>query len=86
MSKPELTRPEEPDKPRGSWLGIILALVFCAMIFVGLTFLTAGLFGGPFLIVIGGLFAIVALHYVTWGWWLGRVLRQASDEDDEIAN
>lgn len=77
----ELTRPEPPEK-RGSWLGIVLALIFCSVVFVVLTFLTFGFFG-HLLIVVGVLFGIVAFHYLTWGWWLGKVIRQASDEDDD---
>lgn len=82
-SKPTLEPPPAPEKPRGSWLAIILVILLCGAAYLALTFLTLGMFG-PILLVVGVMFAIVAFHYVVWGWWLGKVIRQARNEDEEI--
>jgi len=47
-----------------------------------LSFLTLN-FIGPVLLVGGVLLLIVLFHYVVWGWWLGRVIRQVEDEEDD---
>ena len=75
-------KPPEPRQARGSWLSIAVAITICMAAYTGLTFLTLGFFG-PVLIIGGVVFAIVAFHYVVWGWWLGSVIREASDESDE---
>ncbi len=75
----------EPHRSsRGAWLAIFLALAAFAGAYVALVFLSLG-FLAP-LVVIGGLvFLFTAFHYLVWGWWLGRVVRQAreNDGDDE---
>tara|TARA_B100000809_G_scaffold265173_1_gene323175 strand:+ start:1211 stop:1330 length:120 start_codon:yes stop_codon:yes gene_type:complete len=36
------------------------------------------------LLAAGGLFLVAGLHYLVWGWWLGRVIREEeSDEENE---
>ena len=79
-TRPELGEPR--GSSRGAWFAIILALAAFVGAYLALVFLSLG-FLAP-LIVIGGLvFLVTAFHYVVWGWWLGRVIRQARDPDDE---
>lgn len=74
-------RLELPEQPRGSWLAILLMAGVTGMLVVVLTFLTIGYFG-PVLIVAAAMGCIVLFHYVVWGWWLGKVLRQAAAEEE----
>jgi hypothetical protein len=78
MERTPIARP--PDEPaRGSsLLPIALAVVLFGAVCVVLIFLTVGFFGS-ILVMAGGLFGFAALHYVVWGWWLGKVIR------DEVA-
>ena len=68
-----------PRPTPGAWITILLAGV------IGLA-LTSGLFvlmlqiGGPLAVVavlVFGLGGVIALfHYLVWGWWLGRTIRE----------
>jgi len=71
-----------PRRPSGSSnSGTFLALFALLVVAAGLLALTAmvtpAVFG--FLIVVFGFVFYGALHYVLWGWWVGR----SSDRDDE---
>lgn len=81
-SKSDLLRPPETRENRGNWLGILLVLAVGMVVYLVLSFLTLNFFG-PVLVVGGILMMIVAFHYVVWGWWLGRVIRQAEGDEDE---
>lgn len=74
--------PESPPAKRGNWLGIFLVTLIGFALYLLLSFLTLN-FIGPVLLVGGVLILIVLFHYVVWGWWLGRMLRQVEDEDEE---
>lgn len=74
------TKPPPPEEKRGSWLSIGLALVLCLGIFVVISFLTLGTFL-PVLAIAGIILAFAGFHYCVWGWWLGRVLRDAEEEE-----
>ncbi len=83
MAKP-LPPPERPiEQPKSgrSWIPIALLVLAGFVAYLALVFLTLGVFG-PVLIIGGALLGIVMFHYVVWGWWLGKVIRDASDEDD----
>ena len=70
------TRPQRPSPPapaQGNWLGLLLALGAGLIIFVALAFLTGG-FLALVVVVAGGVFALAALHYLVWGWWLSKLL------------
>ena len=30
----------------------------------------------------GGVFGLAALHYVVWGWWLGRMIRRDVEAEE----
>jgi len=80
----DLRPPEDAPARRGNWFGILLVALIGFAIYLALSFLTLN-FIGPVLLVGGVLMLIVLFHYVVWGWWLGRVLRQADEEEDESA-
>lgn len=74
-------RPEPPEKPRGTWLAIVLMGSGALALIVVLTFLTLGFFG-PLVLIGLGVFLIIGLQYLLWGWWFERIYRsQASDEE-----
>jgi hypothetical protein len=86
-----VTRVPPPPKPpalpaeqeaRGSWLSIFLTLLMCAAAYIVLSFVTLNVFG-PVLIIAGVVFLVVSFHYLVWGWWLGKVIRDAHEEDGE---
>jgi len=77
--------PQRPDfdvRPRGSCLvyagvlvGLVLVMAF-SVLMIG--------FVWPF--VIGfSILGIIALQYVLWGWWMGRVYHSAAPEEAELA-
>src|SRR5580704_16864720 len=75
------SRPQHVEPPRGNWLGILLAAVAGVVIFAGLLFLTGG-FLALVLVVGGGVFALAALHYLVWGWWLSKMLYEEEAADN----
>jgi hypothetical protein len=76
-------RPELPEKPRGTWLALFLALSAIIAGAVVLTFLTLGFFG-PFMLLALGIFGIIGLQYLVWGWWFERVYRSGSADKIEV--
>jgi hypothetical protein len=76
----EPPRPDEEEVRQRPYLSIVLALLLAAAVFVGLFFLTLGAVG-PMLLIAGGVFALVAVNYLVWGWWLGRLIREDADDD-----
>lgn len=79
---PPTTKPTLPEKPRGSWLSILLAGGLALGTIVVLTFLTIGYFG-PVLVIGAVMGGVVTFHYVIWGWWLQPVLKRAMEEEAE---
>jgi len=86
MDKPALPLPPPPQlpaKPRGFcfvYSAVLLTLVLVAV----MTFFIMGTIW-PFLIGFGVL-AIIALQYLTWGWWFERIYRsgQTDARDDSF--
>jgi hypothetical protein len=81
----ELRPPASTPKKRGGWLGIFCVAAVGLAVYLVLAFLTLN-FIGPVLLVGGVLMLIVLFHYVVWGWWLSRVIRQVGDEEDDAAD
>jgi hypothetical protein len=75
---------EQPQKARGSFIAVFMAIALAMAVCIGLYFLTAGVFG-PVLLIGGGVFALAAFHYVVWGWWLGRIIREEAQADQDAA-
>ena len=78
---PMPVKPEFTEKPRGSWLGIMLAGGLITTTIIVLTFLTIGYFG-PVIIIGAAMGGVVTFHYCVWGWWLQPVLKRAMEEEE----
>jgi hypothetical protein len=68
----------EQEKKRGSWLSLLLAGSLTLIVIAGLFFLTLGWIG-PVILLGAGVFALAAFHYLVWGWWLSKIIR---DEEE----
>ena len=77
-----MEKPEPQEKPRGSWLSIILAASLAIVVSTALVVITFFIFGAV-LAVAAGIFGFAALHYVAWGWWLPRMIRDEDQADHE---
>ena len=73
------TRPDLETKSRGSWLSIVLAGLLTLAILAVLTLLTLGYFG-PIILLGLGIFLIIGLQYLVWGWWFERIYRSSANE------
>ncbi|HEX4129987.1 MAG TPA: hypothetical protein VHZ24_08080 [Pirellulales bacterium] len=67
--------------PSRSWWPIVLAALVAMMASAALVFLTLGLFG-VVLAIGGGVFALAALHYLVWGQWLSRIIRDEVEREE----
>lgn len=75
--------PERPDltpPARRPLLAIALAAVVFGMAALALIFLSNFLFL-PIFIMGGVVVGIAIFHYLLWGWWLGRMIREEGDEE-----
>jgi hypothetical protein len=75
MEKPEA------ESPRSSFLSIVMAGFLAVAIFVGLFFLTLGA-AAPIVAIGAVVFAVVAFHYLVWGWWLSGFIREEVEEEE----
>jgi hypothetical protein len=84
MMQIPVERPSD-QKPRGSWLSILMALMLGLGLISALFFLPL-VWIGPVLIG-GGMFFVALFHYLVWGWWLSDIIRRedAADSDDRAA-
>jgi uncharacterized membrane protein len=79
-----LSRPDEERKP-GGWISILLAAVVGLAVVTGLFVLMLQV-GGPLAVAcvlvlgIGGV--IAAFHYLIWGHWLGRTIREEVEAEE----
>jgi len=44
--------------------------------------LVSNFFFTPIFVIGAAVFGFTALHYVLWGWWLGRMIQQEGEEDE----
>ncbi|MCE9548047.1 MAG: hypothetical protein K8T25_21445 [Planctomycetia bacterium] len=77
------TRPEMPQRRRGGfpWT-VLLAAVVAPLPFILLALLSQGMLL-PLMFVGGAVFAMIALHYLIWGWWLSDVIHRDVAAEDE---
>jgi Kef-type K+ transport system membrane component KefB len=77
--------PPEPPPTRSPWVSIVLASVVGLFLFAALLLLTGGAAVAIAGAAIVGLlaFGFAAVHYLVWGWWLGRIIRREAEEDAE---
>lgn len=84
--RPPPPMPERHEPPaarsRGSLVSVVMALAAGTAITVVLALLTFNTFG-VMVLVAGGLFVFIGLQYLVWGWWLGRMLRDEAESDDD---
>jgi hypothetical protein len=79
--RPERPPPETASSSGRTWLAIVLALVFFSIMAVGLMLLSYGFFA-PVFAIAGLIFFVTTMHYLLWGWWLGKMIREEAEEDD----
>lgn len=74
--------PEFHEKPRTSWWSVVLAGIALLFIMVGLSFLTLGYFA-PVVVLGIGVFAMIGVQYLVWGWYFEKIYRQGKENADE---
>ena len=79
MNQPQILRPQLPKPPRRTILPILLAFSLFLMVSTVFVLLSMGTFG-LVLLVAGGVFLVIAFHYVVWGWWLRKIIHKDQDE------
>ena len=84
-ASPLPAKPEPPEKPRSIWLPLLLmGSGALALIFI-LTFLTLGFFG-PLVLLALGIFVIIGLQYVLWGWWFEKIYRSGQPGEERTVS
>lgn len=73
--------PEPPPRPKGSLFPVLVVVGFGLAMTIGLVALTgaAGLF---VVLALAGVFGFAALHYVLWGWWLAKRIREEQQAEE----
>ncbi len=74
--------PDFGDKPRTTLWTVVLAGIALLFIVTALSFLTLGYFA-PVIFLGLGVFLLIGVQYLVWGWWFERIYRQGKDEGDE---
>ncbi len=89
IQPPRRAVPPPPEKPivnaddgknqKGSWLSIFLVSIFTVSGLLVLSFMS---FGFVALVCLVGLvvFAMIAFHYLVWGWWAAKIREEFDDE------
>lgn len=74
-------RPDEPRR-RGSWLTLPVTLM--AVLGIGLFLLMLpGNIGVAIVTGLGLLIVVATGHYLVWGWWLGRMVREEAESNED---
>jgi hypothetical protein len=76
--------PADSDEPKPSnnpLLKLLIMATVAILAAMGLGLLTL-FYAGPLTIIIW-VFAFTAFHYLAWGWWMGRAIRNSTPFDDE---
>ncbi|HWB00023.1 MAG TPA: hypothetical protein VG713_16095 [Pirellulales bacterium] len=74
--------PPPATPPKRSWWPIVLTVLVGIAIAAALVFLTLGVFA-VVLAIAGGVFALAALHYLVWGQWLSRMIRDEVEAEEQ---
>ncbi len=72
--------PQHETRHHSIW-PLLLATGLALVVATILVLLSLGFFG----LVLGisaAVCALAALHYLTWGWWLGRMIEEEAEQDD----
>lgn len=78
---PTPQRPELHPPAGRPWLSVLLALGFFTLLSIGFVLLSYFYFL-PIFIIAAVVFCITGLHYLTWGWWLGPMIRRESPDEE----
>ncbi|MEX2025762.1 MAG: hypothetical protein WEH44_00655 [Pirellulaceae bacterium] len=82
--EPAHRQPDQAPRP-GAWISILLAGVAGLQAIAGLFVLMLQI-GGPLAVaavLVFGLGGVIALfHYLVWGWWLGRTIREEVEAEE----
>ena len=72
------------DKPR-AWHSMLAAALTIGLLFVALVALYVLSLGtiGLAVVVGGGLFLTVGVHYLVWGWWLGPAIQREVEAEEK---
>jgi hypothetical protein len=82
MDRPELVRPEpSAPRPQGSMLPVLFVGLVVVLALGTLLFLTQGWVRG-ILLIVAAVICLPLFHYLTWGWWLGKLLNSQAEADD----
>ncbi|HVU88532.1 MAG TPA: hypothetical protein VHD36_14525 [Pirellulales bacterium] len=75
------------EKPR-AWHSLLAATLTIGLLAVALVMLYVLSLGtiGLAVVVGGGLFLTVGLHYLVWGWWLGPAIHREVEAEEEDEN
>jgi hypothetical protein len=65
----------------GSWLAVLIVLGFGVTVVVGLIALT-GVAGLYIVLALAGVLGFAAFHYLLWGWWLTKRIRQEPESEE----
>jgi O-antigen/teichoic acid export membrane protein len=79
---PTIERPATTEPPRRGCLSLALALALSGVLLLAFVVLAAStlLPAVAFAAVAAALlFALAALHYLVWGYWLGRMIRKEEE-------
>ncbi len=71
----------ETQKPRGSLLPVLMVLTGAVAVVMTLIVFT-GRAGLLMVLAVGALLSLPVLHYLTWGWWLSKIIRREQEAED----
>jgi hypothetical protein len=74
--------PPELEKPNKSLSSIIFFSFLALAALVGIALLSVLWVGAA--IVLGGIFLFAAFHYLVWGWWLGQMIHDEQQDEQNV--
>jgi threonine/homoserine/homoserine lactone efflux protein len=78
--KPGSSEHSQPGRPAGSLLPVLI-VVGCVLAMGVVVVSCAGAAGLAAILAVGGVVGFVALHYLLWGAWLAKKIRQSEQAD-----
>jgi hypothetical protein len=70
-----------PRKSRGPIASTLSAIVAIFILFASVLLCSFGNLMWP-AIIAGAIFALAALHYLLWGWWLSKAIQRQVEEEE----
>jgi uncharacterized RDD family membrane protein YckC len=77
-----------PDEKPRAWQSLLVAALTFGLLVAALIVLYVLSLGtiGLAVVVGGGLFFVVGLHYLVWGWWLGPAIQREVEAEEADEN